>query len=416
MACAAEEPTIDATADSSSSDVTQDASVSTPDVPDVEIGGDTSAADSVHDLSPADAGQGDSSDASGALDVAGLTTCEAYCATVDVACTEQNAVDFGDAGCQSTCEGWDEGSSSDTANDTASCRLFHANAALMNPELHCPYAAPDGGGICVEHGPSVCEQYCIAMLSYCVAENAYDFAELGCEATCEMWPEGTEGGTADLTAHCHLTQALEAEADPAGRCGDAAPGSLVCVEPEPECFVDEDCALGQTCVEEQCEGEAVECVTTEDCEGAQLCESGACVDPPEPDCVMDDDCDANEICTDGECVEDVPPPECTTPENCEVGETCNSGTCEIVTYAEHIQPSLAIACGPCHTTQSNGNTSFASVYDDNLANSYYCPGETVGACIKTRVDDGTMPPGGGAGLSASAKSLLEIWLDGGMAE
>ena len=95
---------------------------------------------------------------------------------------------------------------------------------------------------------------------------------------------------------------------------------------------------------------------------------------------------------------------------------CDSGSCDVVTYDLHVQPMLALACGACHTNQNKGNTNFGAVYEDNLANSYYCPGETVGACVLTRIDDGTMPPGGGSNLGASTKSMIQIWLDGGMVE
>jgi len=412
--CAADEVEPAPAVDAAASDVNEDSVTSEPDVatdvgvePSDTVGADVPVEDSVSLDVPSD---------TSSLDVSGMSVCEAYCATVQVACVDDDAVDFGDVTCASACESWEEGDASDTASDTASCRLFHATAALGTPSLHCEYASPEGGGVCVEQGPSVCEEYCIAMLTYCVDALAFDFGDVGCEATCGLWPEGTHGAAVGLNAHCHLTHAKAAEEDPDGMCGNASPGSLVCVDPEPDCAVDEDCPLGQTCDEGFCGGDAVECLSAEDCEGELLCEDGACVEPPAPECAVDGDCEAGEVCTDGTCVEYVPPPECINSGDCETGEMCEDGACEVVTFDQHVQPVLALACGACHTNQNKGNTNFGAIYEDNLANSYYCPGETVGACVLTRIDDGTMPPGGGSNLGASTKSMIQIWLDGGMVE
>ena len=41
------------------------------------------------------------------------------------------------------------GTSSDTSGDTFSCRGYHLYVAtLQDPEVHCPHAAADGGGVC----------------------------------------------------------------------------------------------------------------------------------------------------------------------------------------------------------------------------------------------------------------------------
>ncbi len=410
--CAADEVEVPPVVDAGATDVVSD---TVEPAPDADVGGEpTDTASS--EISGLDVQLPDAPADVNPLDVSGMSVCEAYCAIMAVACVDEEAADFGEMGCVSTCESWDVGESSDTASDTASCRLYHADAALGSPSVHCAYASPDGGGICIDQVPSVCEQYCVAMITHCVDALSFDFGEIGCEETCEAWPVGTPGDDADLTADCHLTQALAAETDPDEMCPKASPGSLVCVEPEPDCVEDVDCLPGQTCVEGFCEGEALECLLTEDCEGEQLCEEGVCVDPPEPECAADGDCGADEVCTDGACVEYVAPPECVNAGDCETGEMCDAGTCVVVSFDAHIQPTLALACGACHTNQNKGNTNFGAVYEDNLSASQYCPGETVGACVLVRIEDGTMPPGGGSNLGASTKSMIQIWLDGGMIE
>lgn len=410
VGCAADDQPVAPAVDATATDVAADSTE-----PPVDGDGGPGPTDTVpSDTAPDASASPDAPSDISALDIAGMTVCEAYCATMDVACVGEDAADYGGQGCASACDLWDEGQPSDTASDTAACRLYHATAALGDPSLHCDYAAPDGGGICVEHLPSVCEQYCVAVITYCVDALAVDFGEVGCEATCEGWPEGSPGDDADLTADCHLTHALAAETQPENMCPKASPGSLVCVEPEPECIEDMDCLLGQTCVDEICEGDAQECLSAEDCEGEEICDDGVCVSPPEPDCVIDGDCAPGEVCTAGLCVEFVEPPECVNAGDCETGETCDGGTCEVVSYSVHVQPVLALACGACHTNQDKGNTNFGAVYEDNLANSYYCPGETVGACVLTRIEDGTMPPNGGSNLGASTQDMIQVWLDGGM--
>ena len=83
---------------------------------------------------------------------------------------------------------------------------------------------------------------------------------------------------------------------------------------------------------------------------------------------------------------------------------------------EHVQPILEGACTGCHTGGASGGTNFASVYADNLKDSYYCAGQSVGECVVQRMDDNTMPPGGGANVSAPDRALLDEWIAGGMPE
>jgi hypothetical protein len=347
------------------------------------------------------------------LDIVGMGVCEAYCATLEIACTGGNAVDFGGDSCEAACAGWDEGSPSDTATDSASCRLYHATAALDDPQTHCAHAEPSGGDVCVNHEPSVCEQYCLALYAHCPGDHAPDFGGNGCEFACEAWPSGTPGALYGFSVECHLAWALKALENPWLWCSEAGPESTKCVDLPPECVVDEDCALGQTCEDEQCEGDALECIVDIDCDQPQICEDGACVEPPEPECAVDGDCADGEVCTDGLCVEDVPPPECTDAGGCSAGELCDTGVCVAVTYSEHIQPILAGACGPCHTANNSGGTNFASNYGDTQEASSYCMGDSIGACTLVRISDGTMPPNGNANLGTVALGAIEAWIAGG---
>ena len=78
------------------------------------------------------------------------TTCESYCAAVEANCTDGNAITFA-VDCATDCATWAEGELGDQGNDTAHCRLYHAgDPASKAPEVHCPHASPDGGGVCVD--------------------------------------------------------------------------------------------------------------------------------------------------------------------------------------------------------------------------------------------------------------------------
>jgi hypothetical protein len=95
-----------------------------------------------------------------------------------------------------------------------------------------------------------------------------------------------------------------------------------------------------------------------------------------------------------------------------------------VSYATDAQPILQAKCAPCHTSGSSGQLGFAT-YSDTQQPSYYCDGKTKGACALTRIQDGTMPQGGGCTgdpaqdaaksncLTAQEQATLQAWIDGG---
>lgn len=110
-----------------------------------DTAGDTGAGDTA----PGDTAAGD------AVADAGPTVsaeCTLYCSLVDTHCTGDDAVDFGADGCEAACAGYShEGTDGDAGGDTVQCRIYHADApAAGDPATHCPHAAPDGGGVCVD--------------------------------------------------------------------------------------------------------------------------------------------------------------------------------------------------------------------------------------------------------------------------
>lgn len=79
------------------------------------------------------------------------TVCAEYCAVQSASCTGDNAITF-DSSCADDCAEYPVGSPSDTASNSAYCRIYHATVAGTsdsNAVTHCPHAAPDGGNVCV---------------------------------------------------------------------------------------------------------------------------------------------------------------------------------------------------------------------------------------------------------------------------
>lgn len=78
-----------------------------------------------------------------------VPTCEEYCATFFDNCTGELNVFADEADCMTQCGTWYPGTDADTLGHTVGCHTYHSMAAAGDPEVHCPHAAPGGGGMCV---------------------------------------------------------------------------------------------------------------------------------------------------------------------------------------------------------------------------------------------------------------------------
>ena len=76
------------------------------------------------------------------------SACEQYCDAVASNCVGDNHITFVED-CATDCADWPVGQEGDVNDGTTYCRLYHALAAVDDPELHCPHASTDGGGVCV---------------------------------------------------------------------------------------------------------------------------------------------------------------------------------------------------------------------------------------------------------------------------
>ena len=83
------------------------------------------------------------------------TLCDSYCEKINQNCTGSNEIDFGGTECLTNCALWPEGFLGATTGNSVYCRLLYGGAlAVSDPDTNCAFAAPDGGGMCVDNGGS----------------------------------------------------------------------------------------------------------------------------------------------------------------------------------------------------------------------------------------------------------------------
>jgi hypothetical protein len=75
--------------------------------------------------------------------------------------------------------------------------------------------------------------------------------------------------------------------------------------------------------------------------------------------------------------------------------------------------------------RGSGGANLASSYSSTQLASYYCPGNTKGACTIVRIQNGSMPAGAGctgnpvtdagnpACLTATEQATIQAWITGG---
>jgi hypothetical protein len=84
-------------------------------------------------------------------------------------------------------------SSNATANNTDSfnCRVWHANAALNDPQLHCPHAGALGGGVC-DKPQTPCDIFCAMAMNFCKGSEAAYGSQQECVNACtpDAGPDG----------------------------------------------------------------------------------------------------------------------------------------------------------------------------------------------------------------------------------
>lgn len=76
-----------------------------------------------------------------------FTTCADFC-TAAIATCEGTYAD--ETTCLDACAAWPCGTEGDQGGNSLACRDTHLGLAETDPTTHCPHAAADGGGVCVD--------------------------------------------------------------------------------------------------------------------------------------------------------------------------------------------------------------------------------------------------------------------------
>jgi hypothetical protein len=169
--------------------------------------------DARYDPSIDDAG----SDAGLSLDSGGggpTADCTTYCTLLAKNCTGSNLEYIDDATCKAICTTFDPGKPGDNTGDSLTCRIFHAQAAALDPSFNCQQAGPLAGGGCADP----CSAFCLRDDILCagITPPPYEGGVPECKAACAkytylsgdlLFPSGD-------TLNCRLYE-LELAYDPA---------------------------------------------------------------------------------------------------------------------------------------------------------------------------------------------------------
>ena len=85
--------------------------------------------------------------------------CQRYCDVFQANCANHATVYADEAACLTACEGFSDDAATDCSPDPTpatcaadidgvECRIYHAGAAGMDADTHCPHASEGGGGLC----------------------------------------------------------------------------------------------------------------------------------------------------------------------------------------------------------------------------------------------------------------------------
>lgn len=89
---------------------------------------------------------------SGPSDLQQSVLCMNYCQEAKFHCADGGfPISWGGKTCAEVCATYrTDGRPGATKGNTVQCRMTHVDLAAQNPQLHCPHASPDGGGVCVD--------------------------------------------------------------------------------------------------------------------------------------------------------------------------------------------------------------------------------------------------------------------------
>jgi hypothetical protein len=156
-------------------------------------------------------------------------TCETYCAIYLGGCASPGEYE-GEEDCLDQCAQWPIGEPGALTGDSLHCRANHASMASMSDVMHCAFAGPSGGGVCVDPNAPTCADYCSLYFANCTGGlNLYADID-DCLVQCAGWYPGLENDTTSDSVACRTYHADVAGGDDVVHCPHAGPdGGHVCV-------------------------------------------------------------------------------------------------------------------------------------------------------------------------------------------
>lgn len=172
---------------------------------------------------------------SGCPEPAESDSCTTYCDQVFDVCNGSNEIFESRQSCLNACSGYAQsGNVGDTEGNTVQCRLQHLEYAVeFNlPEVHCPHAAADGGGECV-NTQDPCNLYCASVAEACNLDSTRQYeSNAACLNACQSFGRGgMKGDVTENTISCRMTFLNDppAELSTADACKAAGADSMSCV-------------------------------------------------------------------------------------------------------------------------------------------------------------------------------------------
>lgn len=154
-------------------------------------------------------------------------TCEEYCDQMAVNCAGTNAQWPTRDQCLAACGAFPPGTPGDQSGNSLECRVYHAGAALGDPDTHCVHAGPGGAGLC----GSNCEGFCTIVVDACTGGNEAYASVNQCITECQGFDDSEPYDVSDTvgdTLACRIYHGIVATADPGTHCPHTLPVSDTC--------------------------------------------------------------------------------------------------------------------------------------------------------------------------------------------
>lgn len=262
--------------------------------------------------------------------------CEGSDVCVANECKPLNTEDNGLSGLCQSCE-----TNHDCVEDGAICTKLNFDQATSTGEKVCTrpceynHECP-AGFECINISSEVgVAAQCLPVLT--------DFGKRTCNPSPELeCVRATDCGLGESCVNNSCQGPTSAECDSNNACSAGLTcRNFKCVDAnEPECATASHCASGQICVDGSCEASAETCVFNDECDG------GACVDGQcASSCNADADCGANEFCRSGLCEAF----ECRRSADCAAGSICVNAECE-----QTCNPENGAGCDDGYVCNDNG--------------------------------------------------------------